>query len=151
MIKLGSKIRDFNLKDQNGREVRLSDFKGKRVILSFHPLAWTPVCRDQMRDLEKNYEKFEELNAVALGISVDSTFCKHAWADAIGIDKTILLSDFWPHGEFARQLGIFNEEKGFSERANIILDEEGRVIFVKLYEISQLPDINEVIEFLKNH
>ncbi len=149
MVKIGEKIEDFILKDQNGNDVRLSDYRGKRVILSFHPLAWTPVCRDQMKDLEKHYETFEKLNAVALGISVDSTFCKHAWADAIGIKRTPLLSDFWPHGELARKLGVFNEEKGFSNRANIILDEEGKVIFTKLYDIPQLPDINEIIEFLK--
>ncbi len=151
MIKIGEKVQDFVLKDQNGNEVKLSDYRGKRVILSFHPLAWTPVCRDQMKDLEKNFETFRELNAVAFGISVDSTFCKHAWADAIGIEKTPLLADFWPHGEVAQKLGVFNEEKGFSNRANIILDEEGKVIFAKLYEISQLPDINEIIDFLKNH
>ncbi len=151
MIKIGEIIEDFELKDQNGNTVKLSDFSGKKVLLSFHPLAWTPVCRDQMIDLEKNFETFQELNTVALGISVDSTFCKHAWADNIGVKKTILLSDFWPHGELAKKLDVFNEEKGFSERVNIIVDENRKVIFAKHYNIPELPDISEILDFLRNY
>jgi len=67
----GEDAPDFILKDQNGKEFRLSDFKGKRILLSFHPLAWTPVCADQMRSLEKNWKMFEELSTVAVGINVD--------------------------------------------------------------------------------
>ena len=55
MIPLGSKAPDFTLKDQNKKDVRLSKFVGKKVILSFRPLAWTPVCHDQMMSLEENY------------------------------------------------------------------------------------------------
>ena len=149
MVKIGDKIRDFELPDQDGNMVKLSDFSGKKVLLSFHPLAWTPVCKNQMQELEKYYDKFEELGVVALGVSVDSIYCKRAWADSMGLKKTKLLSDFWPHGEVAKMLGIFNEEKGFSERVNIIVDEEGKVIFAKHYDIPQLPDFGEIIEFLE--
>lgn len=151
MVKIGDIVEDFVLKDQNGDPVRLSDFEEKKVLLSFHPLAWTPVCRDQMLDLEKNFNTFKKLNTVALGISVDSTFCKHAWADNIGVKKTILLSDFWPHGELSKKFHVFNEEKGFSERVNIIVDENREVIFAKHYDIPELPDIKEILDFLKNH
>lgn len=61
-IKPGEEAKDFILSDQDGKEVHLSDFKGKKVLLSFHPLAWTPVCADQMRSLEKNRSRFERLN-----------------------------------------------------------------------------------------
>ncbi len=149
MVKIGDKIKDFELPDQDGNVVKLSDFSGKKVLLSFHPLAWTPVCKNQMQELEKYYDKLEELGVVALGISVDSIYCKRAWADSMGLKKTKLLSDFWPHGEVAKMLGIFNDEKGFSERANIIVDEEGKVIFAKHYDIPQLPDFSEIIEFLE--
>jgi peroxiredoxin len=60
-----------------------------------------------------------------------------------------LVSDFWPHGEVASAYGIFREKNGFSERANIIVDEKGKVVFLKVYEIRQLPDINEIIGFIK--
>ncbi len=102
-----------------------------------------------MRNLEDNYEGLEELNAIAVGISVDSTFCKRAWAKAIGVNKTRLLSDFWPHGGLARKLGVFREKEGFSERANILLDEDRRVIFVKVYLIRQVPDLEEIMRVLE--
>ena len=149
MIKVGEIVNDFVLKDQHGKDFRLSDHKGKKVLLSFHPLAWTPVCAKQMEGLEAKYDIFEELNVVAVGISVDSTFCKRAWGKALGINRTRMLSDFWPHGAFSMKLGVFREGDGFSERANILLDEEGRVIFTKLYPISEVPDIEEIIDFIK--
>jgi peroxiredoxin len=60
-----------------------------------------------------------------------------------------LLADFWPHGGVAEQYGIFREENGVSERANIIVDESQKIASIKIYENSQLPDIEEIIEFLK--
>ena len=149
VIKVGAKAPDFSLKDQHNKELRLSDFKGKKVLLSFHPLAWTKVCARQMQSLEKNRAVFDRLNTVALGLSVDTVPSKHAWAKELGIKETRLLSDFWPHGEVASLYGIFRVENGISERANIIVDEGQKVIFVKVYDIPQLPDIDEIINFLK--
>ena len=149
VIKVGDKAPDFSLKDQHNKELRLSEFKGKKILLSFHPLAWTKVCARQMQSLEKNRAVFDRLNTVALGLSVDTVPSKHAWAKELGIKETRLLSDFWPHGEVAMLYGIFRVENGISERANIIVDEGQKVIFVKVYDIPQLPDIDEIINFLK--
>ena len=148
-VKTGVAAKDFTLSDQDDKDVKLSGFKGKKVVLSFHPLAWTKVCAEQMQSLEKNHSRFEELNTVALGISVDTVPSKKAWAEHLGIKDTRLLSDFWPHGKVAQLYGVFNEDEGISERANIVVDETGKVIFVKVYPIGQLPDIEEVIEVLK--
>lgn len=140
---------DFILKDHNKEDFNLSDFKGKKILLSFHPLAWTSVCAEQMKSLEKNYDSFKKLNTVAVGVNVDSIPSKNAWAKSLNIEKTRLLSDFWPHGKVAKLYNIFREKEGFSERANIIIDENHKIIFFKIYEISQLPDIDEIIYFLK--
>jgi peroxiredoxin len=148
-IKTGDTIPDFVLKDQHNKELRLSELKGKRVLLSFHPLAWTKVCAQQMKSLEENKTRFDKLNAIAIGLSVDTVPSKHAWAKSLGIKDTRLLSDFWPHGEVAKKLGIFRETEGFSERTNIIVDENQRVLFLKIYDVPQLPDIEEIINFLK--
>jgi len=147
---IGKQAEDFMLKDQNGKEFRLSSFKGKKVLLSFHPLAWTDVCAKQMKSLEDNKGTLDSLNTVAFGLSVDTIPSKKAWAESLGIKNTPLLSDFWPHGEVARAYGIFREKQGISERANIILDEDQKIIFFKVYEIGKLPDINEIINFIKN-
>lgn len=151
MVKKGDKAKDFSLSDQDGKEVSLPDFKGKRVLLSFHPLAWTSVCADQMKALEENRSRLEKLNTVALGISVDTVPSKKAWAKELGIKNTRLLSDFWPHGEVATLYGLFREKDGFSERANIVIDENRKVIFMKVYPIAQLPDMEEIIKALESY
>ena len=150
VIQLGKVVKSFTLQDQFGQEFILSKMKGRRVVLSFHPLAWTPVCTKQMQSLEKNNKFFDKFNIIAAGLSVDSVPCKAAWAKAIKVKQTRLLADFWPHGNVAKSLGLFREQNGFSQRANVILDEMGKVCFVKVYPISELPDINEIITFLKN-
>jgi peroxiredoxin len=148
-LKKGDMSPDFILRDQGGKEFKVSDFRGKRVLLSFHPLAWTRVCSQQMQSLEEKKDVFESLNTVAVGISVDTVPSKRAWAKELGITDTRLLADFWPHGAVAKLYGIFREKEGTSERANIIVDEAGKVAFFKVYEISQLPDIQVIISFLK--
>jgi len=150
MIEIGSKAPDFALKDQSGKTVRLSSYKGKKLLLSFRPLAWTAVCHDQMRSLEENHLRLDELNTVALGIGVDSVPSNKAWAQSMDIKNTRLLSDFWPHGEIAKAYGVFRDKDGFSERANILIDEEGKVIFAQVYPTSQLPDVETIIDRLNN-
>jgi len=149
-IKAGQSCTDFSLKDQNGKDFKLSENQGKRVLLSFHPLAWTSICAEQMKSLEANKEIFNALNTVAVGISIDSVPCKMAWANHLKIIKTSILADFWPHGGVAAQFGLFREKEGFSERANVIVDEHGRAAFVRVYELKQLPPIDEIVEALKN-
>ena len=147
--KVGDNALDFSLNDQNEEKFTLSDFKGRKVLLSFHPLAWTPVCSEQMKSLEKNKDIFDSLNTVAVGVSIDTVPSKKAWAKSLGIKNTRLLSDFWPHGRVAETYGIFRIKDGFSERANVIVDERQKVVFFKIYELGQLPDIHEVIDALK--
>lgn len=144
-MSIGDNAPLFLLVDQNKKELKLADLYGKKVLLSFHPLAWTSICTEQMKLLEKNQARFEELNTVALGISIDSVPCKAAWAKDMGVEKTSLLSDFWPHGKLAKDLGIFRDAEGFSERANVIIDENGKIVFIKVYPILELPDIEEII------
>ena len=148
VVKKGKKLKDFKLKDHNGKDFILADCKGKRVLLSFHPLAWTSVCALQMQSLEKGRKVLDKLNTVAVGLSIDAVPCKEAWARSLKIKNTRLLSDFWPHGGVAKSLGILRAE-GFSERANIVVDEAGKVMFVKVYPIKQLPDIGEILTALR--
>lgn len=150
VVTIGRRVRDFSLPDQEGQQIRLSSFRGKKVLLSWHPLAWTSVCAEQMKALEKQGRAFARYNTVALGLSVDTVPSKKAWAASLRIKETRLLSDFWPHGKIAKSLGIFRTIQGISERANILLDETGKVIFVKVYPIKELPDITEIITFLKS-
>jgi Peroxiredoxin len=148
-ITVGDLAPDFVLKDNRGQEIRLSDYRGKKVLLSWHPLAWTRVCAEQMKSLENNLEKFTQYNVVPFGLSIDSYPCKNAWAKELGIAEVKLLADFWPHGQAALNYGLFREVEGFSERANVLIDETGEVLWVKVYPIPELPDINEVFDQIK--
>jgi len=148
-IKTGDNFGEFTLINHKDITLNTTELAGKKILLSFHPLAWTPVCSQQMQSLEVNYQAFQDCNTMPLGISVDSVPCKKAWAENIGIAKLNLLADFWPHGGLASRLGIFIEQFGISERANIVLDEQRVAIFVKVYPIKKLPDVQDVISFLK--
>ena len=151
MIQVGDTAKNFSIKDQNDKTFDLLENAGKKTILSFHPIAWTAFCAGQMKSLEENYDALAALDTVAVGISVDSVPCKKAWSEHLKISKTRLLSDFWPHGKVAQTFGIFREANGFSERANIVVDENQKVIFAKVYPIHSIPDMKEVVEFVKNH
>ena len=103
-----------------------------------------------MLSLEQNIDHIRQHNTLAFGLGVDSLPSNKAWADSMGIRKTSLLSDFWPRGEVARAYGVFREIDGFSERANIIINESQKVVFAKLYPTDQLPDIIELLHFLEH-
>lgn len=148
-IAVGDMAPDFTLKDNRGETVTLSALRGKKVLLSWHPLAWTKVCAEQMKSLEANLGEFDKLNTVPLGLSVDAYPSKNAWAKELGVAAVRLPADFWPHGGVAASYGLFREAEGFSERANVLVDETGKVVWVKIYDIPQLPDIQEVLGVLR--
>jgi peroxiredoxin len=147
-IKIGQRAPEIILKDQHNAEFKLSAFKGRKVLLSFHPLAWTKVCARQMQSLERNSKTFDLLNTVPIGISVDTVPSKHAWTKALKVKTIRMLADFWPHGKISKIFGLFREKEGFSERANVIIDEFGKVTWIKIYPLKELPDIKEIIRFL---
>lgn len=148
-IAAGDVAPDFTLQDQHRDPLSLSSLRGGRVLLSFHPLAFTPVCTRQMQALEAAHDRLASLNTVPLGLSVDAWPAKHAWSREMGISKLRILSDFWPHGGYAASLGLFRQAEGFSERANLLLDADGRALFLKVYEIPELPDLDEVLSFIE--
>jgi peroxiredoxin len=148
-IKVGEIAPGFKLSDHHGEDVTLSALKGKKVLLSFHPLAWTGVCAKQMKALDDNFEWFEKQNVIPFGISIDSVPTKEAWARELDIKRLRLLSDFNPFGAMAKSYGLFRDEDGFTERANVIIDEEGKVAFVKVYDLPELPDPEEIFRIIE--
>jgi peroxiredoxin len=147
-LKVGEKAKNFTLSDQNGKDFKLTEFKGKRVLLSFHPLAWTSVCSEQMKSLEHNKAAFDLLNTTAVGVSCDTVPSKKAWAQSLNVTNTRFLSDFWPHGKVAKLYGIFLKDDGISGRSNIVIDEKGIIRLFKNYPLGKLPDIKEILDFL---
>ena len=120
-----TKAPDFELPNQFGEHVRLSDFRGKKpVALVFFPLAFSSTCTTELCALRDNLSLFTSDSVELMGISVDSKATLRAFAEAEGYDFT-LLADFWPHGDVAKEYGVFIEEKGFANRATFLIDTEG--------------------------
>ncbi|MCU1578298.1 MAG: peroxiredoxin [Rhodoglobus sp.] len=116
---------DFELANQFGEHIRLSDFRGKKpVALVFFPLAFSSTCTTELCELRDNLNLFKTEGVELIGISVDSKATLRAFADAEGYDFP-LLADFWPHGEVAREYGVFLDEKGFANRATFLVDIDG--------------------------
>ena len=144
-LKVGDKAPDFELPGSGNKTIRLSRYLHQsNVILSFHPLAFTGICSEQMKDLQKNMQKLRESETVALGISVDSVPAKEAWAKQINVTDVAFLSDFEPKGAVDKQYGIYHP-KGFSERAVFVVNKEGILTFVKVYPINEKPDPAEFL------
>ena len=93
-IDVGDMAPDFTLKDNRVQDVSLAEYRGKKVLLSWHPLAWTGVCAQQMKSLEDNLAEFEKYNTVPLGMSIDSYPSKNAWAKELGVANVKLLAAF---------------------------------------------------------
>ncbi len=92
--------------------------------------------------------RFEAEDAQVLGISVDSTETNAAWADSLGVENVLLLSDFWPHGQVAQQYGVLRPQ-GFNERATFIVDKEGIIRYAHVYDINELPKNRLLLEVLQ--
>ncbi len=143
-VTVGQTAPNFTLKDQDQKEVRLSDFRGKKnVVIVFYPLDWSPVCTNEHACFVDEMKKFEALNAQILGLSVDSVWSHKAWADKLNI-RYPLLADFQPRGSVADQFGLFLSDKGITARAIAVIDKEGKLAWLKQYEILQVPDVAEV-------
>jgi peroxiredoxin len=148
-IAVGQTAPDFNLKDQYDKEVKLSDFAGKKnVLLMFYPLDWSPVCTREHACFVSDMKKFETLDAEVLGVSVDSAWSHKAYAEKMGI-KYSLLADFQPRGAMADKYGAYLPEKGITGRAIVIVNKDGKVAWVKNYDIPVVPDVAEVAAALQ--
>lgn len=116
---------DFDLPNQYGEHIRLSDFRGRKpVALVFFPLAFSSTCTGELCALRDNLALFKEHGVELIGISVDSKATLRAWAEQEGYDFT-LLADFWPHGAVAKQYGVFLEDRGVATRATFVIDADG--------------------------
>src|ERR1700678_4573346 len=147
-ISVGAAAPDFVLKDQSQKEVKLSDFQGKKnVVIVFYPLDWSPVCTNEHACFVNDMKRFEQLDAQVLGLSVDSTWSHKAFAEKMGIQYP-LLADFQPRGAVADKFGAYLADKGITGRSITIVDRNGNVAWTKQYDIPQVPDIKEVSEAL---
>ena len=121
----GQEAPDFTLRDQHGRHVSLSSFRGsKAVALMFYPYAFSSVCTGELCAVRDRLPTFESDTVQVLAISCDPMFALRAFAEQDGLTFP-LLSDFWPHGATARAYGVLDEERGCSDRSTFVVDRDG--------------------------
>ena len=140
-VEVGEEAPDFELRDQHGKPVRLSGFRGaKNVVLVFYPLAFTEECSGELYALRDAFPEVDRDDVELLTVSVDSSYAHRVWADREGF-RFGLLSDFWPHGDVAKRYGVFNEDRGISVRGTFIIDKDGVVRWKVVNPTSQARDI----------
>ena len=129
MIARGTPAPDFSLPDHQGRQVSLADFSGRKLVLVFYPLDFSPVCTDQLSIYQEVLPQITDQGATLLGISVDSTWAHRAFRERLGIEIP-LLSDFEPKGQVIRRYGAYLDEVGHGNRSLVLIDEDGIVRWV---------------------
>ena len=148
ILQKGIQAPDFELMATPDQKLRLSDLRGKRVILAFYPADWSPVCGDQMALYNETLRFFHRYNAELIGISVDGKWCHMAFAQ----DRKLhfpLLADFEPKGAVSREYGAYNEKEGCSQRALFVLDEEGIIQWSYLSPDGINPGADGILDALE--
>jgi peroxiredoxin len=126
MISAGEPAPDFTLRDQDGEDVSLADFRGRRVLLVFYPFDFSSVCSDQLSVYQEVKPEIEAKGVEMIGISVDHPHAHKAFREKLGIDTT-LLADFEPKGEVAKAYGSYFEPGGMASRTLVLIDADGNV------------------------
>jgi peroxiredoxin len=144
-VEVGDSAPDFQLTDQHGTPVKLSDFRGKKVVLIFYPLAFSGVCQGELCEIRDELPKFGGDDVQVLTVSVDSMFSHRSWAEQQGYEFP-LLSDFWPHGKVAQEYGVFDDARGVATRGTFIIDTAG---VVRWKVVNAIPDARDLGDYQK--
>jgi len=147
-VEINAEAPDFTLPDQDGQNVTLSSFRGKKtVVLAFYPFDWSPVCTNENKCFTNDLGEFSASGAEVLGISVDSKFSHHAWREALGLKQT-LLADL--KREVCQKYGLFIEDFNCAKRETVVVDKAGRVRYKKVQEVLTARDNKEILKALQD-
>lgn len=150
-VKVGDKAPSFTLHASDKSEVSLDDYRGKKVVLLFFPLAFTGVCTTELCSMRDNIGDYQALDANILAVSVDSFATLGRFKEAQNLNFP-LLSDF--NKEVAKAYGALYEEfvlgmKGVAKRSAFVIDGSGIVRYAEVLESAgDLPNFDAVKETL---
>lgn len=154
VIQVGADAPDFTLpsnlltpEGKPGKPVTLSSYRGQPVVLAFYPLDFSPTCSSEHACFRTDLDAFASVKAQILGISVDSAWCHKAFAAAHQIEYP-LLADFHPKGATAAKFGLYYDDKGFTARATVVVDKDGKVAYVKVQGLGEARDDKEILAAL---
>lgn len=148
-VEVGQEAPDFGLRNTAGEIVNLSDFRGRNVVLVFYPSAFSGVCSKQFTSIGSNEARYARTNAQVIGISVDGFNSQRVFAEQMGLEDTILLSDAHPKGAVAALYGTYWEKAGISTRATFVVDKNGVVRSASVLDSpGDMPDEEEYFSAL---
>ncbi|MGE0215890.1 peroxiredoxin [Mycolicibacterium sp.] len=140
MLAVGDSAPEFTLKDQNNQPVSIGAFRGvKEVLLVFFPLAFTPICAQELDEIQGRIGDFVNDGLATLAVSVGPSPTHKVWAAQRGFSFPVL-SDFWPHGAVSRAYGVFNDDNGFADRGTFLVDRSGVVRFAECRAPGEVRD-----------
>jgi peroxiredoxin len=146
-LQVGDKAPDFKLFSSALQEVSLSDYKGKKLVIHFFPMAFTGTCTTQLCTMRDSFGYYEGMNAEVVGISVDSPFTLAKFKETESYQFP-LLSDF--NKEASQAYGAFYDEfvfnlKGVSKRAAFVINEEGIITYAEVLDVAtDLPNFEAI-------
>ena len=147
LLQPGTPAPDFSLASTPDQTVKLSDLRGRPVVLAFYPADWSPVCGDQIALYNEMREQFDEYEAQVVGISVDGVWCHRAFSEAKHIHFP-LLADFEPKGAVSRAFGAYAVDNGTSQRALFVLDADGIIRWSYLSPMGVNPGADGILKAL---
>ncbi len=148
-IMIGQNAPGFTLQGVVGtdfKEINLSDYKGKWVVLFFYPLDFTFICPTEITEFSKRDSEFKAFKAQVLGVSVDSVYSHKAWLKELGNLNYPLLSDITK--EVSRKYGVLLEDKGITLRGTFIIDPEGKVRYQLIHDLGIGRSVEEILRVL---
>src|SRR4029079_16838735 len=136
-VSVGQEAPDFTLKNESNQDVKLSDRRGKPVVLFFYPLDFSPFCTTEACAYRDDTSLFEGKGAQIFGISRDSTWTHKAFKEKEGLTYS-LLADM--KGKVATLYGCWNEAAGIADRLTVVIDKEGKIAYVEHNGPGQMRD-----------
>ncbi|MCF7848712.1 MAG: redoxin domain-containing protein [Kiritimatiellales bacterium] len=139
MVKVGQEVPDFSMKAFQNEEIKditLSDFRGKWVVLVFYPADFTFVCPTELEDVAALYPAFQAAGAEVISVSTDTAFVHKAWHDtSVAIGKVDYLMGADPTGEVSRLFDVYIEEEGLALRGTFIIDPNGVLKTAEVHDL----------------
>ncbi|MBI2251295.1 MAG: redoxin domain-containing protein [Armatimonadetes bacterium] len=153
MIQIGQKIPDFELdvfQDNLIKKIKLSDYKGKWIVLIFYPNDFTFICPTELEEASKLYDEFKKLNTEILAVSTDTVYAHKVWHDTSPSIKKItfpMVAD--PGGKLCREFGVYIEDRGISLRGSFIIDPDGILKALEINDNSMGRNAQELLRKLQ--
>ncbi|WP_417897583.1 thioredoxin-dependent thiol peroxidase [Bacillus haimaensis] len=152
-VETGKKAPDFSLLANTGQEVKLSDYKGKNVVLYFYPKDMTPGCTTQACDFRDKHEDFSEMDTVILGVSPDPQAKHEKFIEKHGLPFLLLVDE---DHKVAELYDVWKLKKNFGkeymgiERSTFIIDKEGQLV-KEWRKVKVKGHVEEALTFIKEN